>query len=334
MTLNGRVKVLYIAGFGRSGSTILASILGQIGGFFSTGELRYVWKFNVLDNTICGCGTPFRECNLWNSVFDDAFGGMDGVDAHEMVRLQNLSTRTRHIPLVLMPWGRRLLASRLQNYSENLGKLYQAIQARTGSRVIVDSSKLPMYGFVLDTIPSIDLYVVHLIRDPRGVSYSWQKKRLLPPLPGKEDPIYQYNYSPISRSILWAITNVAVEMFWRRRSKRYLKLRYEDLVDRPRESLRRILELVHEQESDPLLPLVAERTLDLEVNHTTSGNPSRFRAGTVELRRDTEWESRMKLKYKAVTTLLTWPFLLRYRYPVARIQSVYRTLKKARNPTQ
>jgi hypothetical protein len=31
---NDKIKVLYIAGWGRSGSTILGNILGQVAGFF------------------------------------------------------------------------------------------------------------------------------------------------------------------------------------------------------------------------------------------------------------------------------------------------------------
>jgi hypothetical protein len=318
MTPNGRVKVLYIAGYSRSGSTILDSILGQIDGFFSTGELYYVWSRNVLDNTVCGCGTPFRECEVWRGVFECAFGGIDAVDAREMIRLQELNTRTRHLPLVLVPWGRRLLASRLEGYLGRLEKLYRAIQHSTGCRVVVDSSKVPLYGYLLNTMPTIDLYVVHLIRDPRAVSYSWLKKRLLPPLPGKAAPIYMDRYSSIKSSILWNVTNVAVELFWRRQSKRYLMLRYEDFVDRPQESLQRILELVHEQDRSFSLPFEAERTIKLGINHTTSGNPSRFQTGTLELRPDKEWVARMTLKDKVLAAVSTLPLLFRYKYPLVR----------------
>jgi Sulfotransferase domain len=318
MTRNGRVKVLYIAGYSRSGSTILDSILGQIDGFFSTGELYYVWTRNILNNTVCGCGSPFRECEVWNDVFDGAFGGMDKVDARDMIRAQDSSTRTRHIPMATIPWGRRLLMSRSQQYLEHLEVLYEAIQARTGSRVIVDSSKVPLYGYLLNTIPSIDLYVVHLTRDPRAVSYSWLKKRPLPPLPGKDEPIYMDRYSVIKSSMVWNTTNAAVEMFWRRQPKKHLMLRYEDFVDRPQENLQRIVELVHEQDSSPLPSFVAQRTIELETNHTTSGNPSRFRTGTLELLPDREWISRMKPRDKVLATVLTFPLLLRYKYPVVR----------------
>ncbi len=266
-----RVKVLYIAGYSRSGSTILDSILGQVDGFFSTGELYYLWGRNILDNTICGCGAPFRECQVWNGVFDGAFGGMDRVNAREMIRAQESNTRTRHIPIAAVPWGRRLLRSRSRQYLERLKVLYQQIQASTGCRVIVDSSKVPLYGYLLSTIPSIDLYVVHLIRDPRAASYSWLKKRLLPPLPGKkEEALYMDRYSVTRSSMVWNVTNLAVEMFWRGQPNKYLMLRYEDFVIRPQENLQRIVELVNEQDKSAHPPFVAERTIELGSNHTTS----------------------------------------------------------------
>ncbi len=322
MTRNGRVRVLYIAGYSRSGSTMLDSILGQIHGFFSTGELYCVWGRNVLDNTVCGFGTPFRECEVWTKVFEEAFGGIDAVDPHEMIRLQNSNTRARHLPLVLVPWSRRLLASRMERYLGHLEKLYHAIRDTTGCRIIVDSSKIPLYGYLLDMIPTIDLYVVHLIRDPRAVSYSWLKKRLVPSLPGRDEPIYMDRHSPSKSSMWWNITNAAVEMLWRRQSNKYLMLRYEDFVDRPLQSLHRIFELVHEQDHDRSLPLVAERTIELGATHTTSGNPNRFQTGTLELQPDQEWVSQMNLRGKLLATVLTFPLLLRYKYPVVRRHKV------------
>jgi hypothetical protein len=38
------LKVLSIVGAGRSGTTVLASILGEVGGFASAGELRWLWE--------------------------------------------------------------------------------------------------------------------------------------------------------------------------------------------------------------------------------------------------------------------------------------------------
>lgn len=169
--------MLYIAGFGRSGSTLLGNVLGEVEGLFSVGELRQVWEYGFLGNKVCGCGAPFHECKVWRPVVDEAFGGIGGVDPRGMIRLRESWARTKHIPLMLTPPGRQLVERRLAEYLDVLGRLYKAIRAVTGSRVIVDSSKFPSYGYLLGMVPSVDLYAVHLVRDPRAVAYSWQRKR-------------------------------------------------------------------------------------------------------------------------------------------------------------
>ena len=305
------VKVLYEVGLGRSGSTILSNSLGQIGGFFSGGELNFIWKHNVLENRLCGCGRPFRECPVWTRVMDEAFGGMDGVDPREMMRLQALGTRTRHIPLMLTEKGRRSLAERLEKFLANYGRLYEAIGNVTGSRVIVDSSKEPAHGFAMSMVPGVDFYVLHLIRDPRAAAYSWLKKKPQPDSDAKE---FMVRFSPTKSSAMWDSWNASAEALWRHTPKRYLRLRYEDFVAYPHRSLVDVLGLVGEEDAE--VPLVGEREVKLGVSHTVSGNPNRFDTGAVELRPDREWISKMNPRDKALVTALTLPLLPRYGYPI------------------
>jgi hypothetical protein len=63
------VKVLFLAGKGRSGGTLLASLLGQLPGFFNVGELNRLWDWGLVNNHHCGCGLPFQECPTWNAIF-------------------------------------------------------------------------------------------------------------------------------------------------------------------------------------------------------------------------------------------------------------------------
>jgi hypothetical protein len=279
-----KVKVLYVVGLGRSGSTILSNSLGQIPGFFSGGELNFIWRHNVLENRLCGCGRPFRECPVWTRVMDQAFGGMDGVDPRAMMRLQNLGTRTRHIPMMLTRGGRRSL-------------------------VIVDSSKEPAHGFAMSMVPGVDFYALHLLRDPRAAAYSWSKKK---PQPDTDTRDFMVRFSPAKSSALWDSWNASAEALWRRVPDRYLRLRYEDFVADPRECFEKILALVGEPDAGP--PLVGEREVKLGVSHTVSGNPNRFETGAVELRTDREWTSRMKPRDKALVTVLTLPLLKHYGY--------------------
>ncbi|MBA3474563.1 MAG: sulfotransferase [Rubrobacter sp.] len=308
----GRVKVLYVAGLGRSGSTLLGNVLGQVEGFVPVGEVRSIWEYGLSLNKVCACGALFDDCEMWRPVMDEAFGGKDGLDPRKMIRLREGWARTRHIPLVLAPPGRRLIEWRLAEYLDGLERLYRAVLTTTGGRVIVDTSKFPSYGFVLGMVPSVDLRVVHLVRDPRAVAYSWQQKRLQP---DPENPEYMDRYSPMGSSLRWMARNLGTEAFWRRSPKNYLLLRYEDFVAEPQRTIRRILGLV--QEETALLPHVSEHEVELGVNHNIWGNPSRFRTGKVEVRPDREWASRIDTGDARVTTFLTFLLLIRYGYSLA-----------------
>lgn len=311
---NGRIKVLYIVGWGRSGSTILDNVLGQLDGFFSVGELNYLWERNLIENRSCGCGNLFRACGVWQGIFDRAYGGMDCVDAREMLRLRDRGARTRHLPLMLAPLGKSLTRARLDGYLESLGRLYRGIQEETGSRVIVDSSKLPSYGYVLDMVPGVDLYVVHLVRDSRAVAYSWLRKKFQP-----DTESFLERHSVFESPVVWSVWNSVSEVFWRQSPERYLRLRYEDFVDQPQEAIGRILGLVRENVTQ--LPFTEGREVELGVNHTVAGNPSRFETGRVELRLDEEWKSRMKRSDRLVVTALSAPLLWRYGYSLRPVES-------------
>jgi hypothetical protein len=304
---SNKVKVLYIVGGWRSGSTLIDNLLGQVDGFFSVGEIYYMWDDNLIGNRLCGCGNPFRECEVWRGIMDEAYGGMELVDANEMVRLRKSGARTRHIPLLMMPQGESLFKSRLGSYLDNLERLYQGISSSTGSSVVVDSSKLVLYGYLLGMLPSIDLYVVHLVRDSRAVTYSWMRSKFQPDI-----DIFMPRYSPAYSALLWNATNLAVESLWRDSPERYMRLRYEDFIARPKGSVAHMLELVGE--SNPELPFVDDHRVDLGVNHTVSGNPGRFKTGVIELRPDEEWRAKIKRPHRKIVTALTFPLLLKYGY--------------------
>jgi hypothetical protein len=306
------VKVLYVAGLGRSGSTILANTLGQGEGFFSGGELNFIWKHALIENRLCGCGRPTRECPFWGRVFDGEFGGQSEDLAREMMRLQYSGPRTRHIPLMLTDGGREKIRARLGKFLDNTGRLYKAIRSVSGSRVVVDTSKEPAYGYALGMVPGIDLRVLHLVRDPRAAAYSWAKKKRQPDSADRE---FMHQKTPAQSAVLWDAWNAAIEALWRRTPEKYLRLRYEDFIAEPRASFEAMLKLVGEEGSE--LPLVGEREVKLGISHTVSGNPNRFDTGAVELKQDQAWTEKMSPRDQRLVTALTVPLLKRYHYPLA-----------------
>jgi hypothetical protein len=302
-------KVLYIAGSGRSGSTILDNILGQLDGFVSAGEVRFLWERGMRDDRTCACGSPFLSCPFWGEVLAGAYGDRAEVDPGRMMELLARGTRARHIPgLVGSARRRRAFVEGLEELPDRLSSLYGAIADTAGARVIVDSSKLPTYGMVLDQVDGVDLRIVHLVRDPRATAYSWRRKKSLPDKPGGT----MQQQGPLKASALWMLWNGSASAFWRREPERYLRLRYEDFVREPRAAVERICAFAGDDLAGS--PFVSENEVELTPSHSVAGNPSRFTTGRVALRPDDEWHTAMRRSDRAVVTAVTWPLLWRYGY--------------------
>lgn len=304
------MKILYIAGETRSGSTILGNILDQIDGFFFAGELLNIWRYALIEHRQCTCGKDPAECEIWKPILQKAFGYYDEQFPASMEQHRRQTNYNRYLPYYLIPSLRRRFFNVHREYLESLESLYQAIHTVTGCDVIVDSSKRPTYGKLLSSIPTLDVYVLHLVRDPRAVSYSWLRKKYQ--TDGREYREYMYQSNVYRSAILWNVRNLSAEMFWGRDPRRYLLMRYEDFINNPRSSILRVLNALGCNADT--LPFVSDSTVTLSINHSIWGNPVRHHTGQVELKLDDEWRQRFDKKKKLIVDLLTIPWLYRYNY--------------------
>jgi Sulfotransferase family len=299
-------KVVYIAGWGRSGSTLLDQMLGQSDGWFSCGELHFAWR-----NLPCGCGEPVHECDFWKPVLTSALEGEPGERSAEMMEIQRRHMGASPLNLVNI---RRARSARRESpqvrYAQVLARLYDGIATSAGARVVVDSSKVATDAYLASCLTDVDLHVVHLIRDPRATAYSWSRLKLENP----SDPdSYFGRLSPTRSSAYWLRRNAVIETVLRPRlGDRYLRLRYEDFVREPREAVRSILALVGEEHAEP--PFVDDHTVVLGDNHMVGGNPLRFSAGTCRVRADDEWRAAMDPARRRRATLAAAPLMPLYGY--------------------
>ncbi|MGH2595274.1 MAG: sulfotransferase [Actinomycetota bacterium] len=309
------VKVLYIGGCGRSGSTVLGNVLGELDGFFHAGELRTIWGRGLQRGRLCGCGLPIGECDFWRSVLKEALRdhGDGSLDPAEVFRLQREVIRLRHVPYMLRARrGQELDWKPLRDYSEAASRLYVSIADVAGAGVIVDSSKRHADAALLRLLPSIQPFYVQLVRDPRAVAYSWRRTKTSPTRGGRPD---MAQLSPVVVARNWVLENVSVEAVRRRHDpSNSMLVRYETFVDKPRQTLRGILHMLGEERSE--LPFVDGRTIMLNPGHTAGGNPDRFRTGTVALREDTEWLEQQPQRDRVISTIISLPLLRRYGYRV------------------
>jgi hypothetical protein len=94
----------------------------------------------------------------------------------------------------------------------------------------------------------------------------------------------------------------------------YRFLRYEDLLDAPRETVARVLAFAGVASPGETLGFLRADEADLEPNHTVDGNPMRLRRGPVALRRDDAWRTGLGAADRRVVETLTAPLAWAYGY--------------------
>lgn len=307
-----KTKILYIMGNGRSGSTILGNILNEITDFFTVGELRQLWEVLLHNHSTCACGKDLYSCEIWRIILASIFTDSIPIDSEEMLALYNQYGRNRHVLRMLFPAGRQHAQRQLTPYLANLSKLYQVIADVTHSSVIVDTSKHPSYGAILDMLSDVDVYVVHLVRDPRAVAYSWGTKKFKP-----DEGIFMIQLPVYKSALRWLTWNLGGWLLWRCNNKRYLRIYYEDFTRQPRVTIEQISQFIDEPRKK--LPFTSEDEVLLGPNHIAMGNPNRMDSiGIVQIKYDARWKTRMSALNKGIVTLITFPLLVWYRYLFGR----------------
>lgn len=307
------VQVLYLAGKGRSGSTLLCRTLGDVPGFVAVGELMRIFGRGVTNGDLCSCGTPVPRCPLWSDVLDELRRAAPDFDPEHMERLRDRVTEGGDLSRYFFLPGRfPALERRLERYRRVLSGLYRAIREVSGCSVIVDSSKNAAYGRLLSETEGVSLSVVHLVRDSRGVAHSLSKMKRRPGTNGRRE--FFERRGPLGASTLWTAAQLMTESL-RDRAARFTTVRYEDFVHAPRTTVEQILALLGASNGSGELAHVDDTgAVRLGEHHLIASNPNRNERGEIELREDRTWQERMDPLRRGVVTLLTRPLLKRYGY--------------------
>ena len=315
-----RPKVLSIVGTGRSGTTIVSSILDEIPGVFGAGELRWLWSRDLVEQRMCGCGSRPAQCPVWSRVVEEVLGipGAEQGSPRLAEALQEVRLAQDYVGALRN--RRQVLASQkphrprppeFARLAARTVSLLDALFAATGTHTIVDASKRPEEAAVVAASGRFDHYVLHMVRDPRAVVYSWGRSKPLPEATGQSTIGTR---SPPKTVLRWNENAVGAE--WLRRqisADKWLFIRYEDFAEHPQAAIRQVTDFLGEQ-SPP--PFIADDTVLLGQNHNLSGNPNRFKTGPVRIVPDREWKQRMPRRQQLLIQAATLPFLLKYGYPI------------------
>ncbi len=233
-----------------------------------------------------------------------------------IVELERSVARLRYIPYLESNRHPQRYREQLRQYGVILSSLYETIEAESGCQIIVDSSKVTSHGFLLKSLATLDLRVLHLIRDSRAVAYSNKRGRRDSAGYLLEANMQSSPFKAAAQGAEWWISNTGAFAL-RRRSRLGMQLKYETLASLPLESVSKALmslapELYEDNDLEPSLSSGTE----LATTHTVAGNSMRFETGPLRIKEDVEWKTRLGTYHYYLVTLVTLPLLKAFGYPI------------------
>lgn len=303
-------RVLFIGGLGRSGSTLIERLLNELPQTWAVGETIHLWERGVRDRERCGCGLSFDQCPQWNAVGEVAFGGWSRVDLNRIISLRWSVDRSRRMPQIYRAHkGRSFTADEAEYVTHLRNVLLASAKVAGNPGVLLESSKHLSSAALLSADPELDVRILHLIRDPRGVAYSWTKEIERPEAAGELMPIYK----PSRTAVRWVTDNLGFR-FLANLGVPTMTLRYEDFLGNPEGSLRRILDLV-DVPQPPFFPFLSGTAAHLVTPmHSIAGNPLRFGGENLVLKLDDAWRTKLDPRARKTVTALCRPVLGRFGY--------------------
>lgn len=212
-----KTKMIFIMGGGRSGSTILSILIGNMPGVLFIGELH---KWNLYggqaNSQIAAVG------KFWQEVYSEI------EQPERYIKKDYFRFLEYHSSMFFLPWFTKKKLVQEFNFFTN--KIITIIKKKTGAEYILDSSHYPFRAFWLNKNPEIDLKVIYLYRNPVHVVESFGKKNI------------EQNYkNPISANLFLTFIGVLAEIMYHYFSPRQrLKIRYEDLIEYPQATINRL----------------------------------------------------------------------------------------------
>ena len=300
-------RIVFVAGYGRSGSTLIERILNASEQVFAAGEM----KFMLTEATRHGV---YEESPIWSRVKSDLDASDQFGKCAEGVRAE-----FETIPSGLFKYPmRRFFRSAWSNYVSFTNASFAALSKYIPESCdwIIDSSKTGRDSFLrpqaLRAVTGKPIKMLHVVRDPRGC-YTSILKGSNRRMERGQDPELSIPF--IRTCFSWNLANIGAHLYGVFHSKDYMRVRYEDYVAEPRRELERISEFLGVSFESAILALENETTIP--VADQVYGNRMR-KDTTVRLRSDTSWRASVSVYIWWALTLVNLIPLCFYGYPLGK----------------
>ncbi|MHA1273459.1 MAG: sulfotransferase domain-containing protein [Promethearchaeota archaeon] len=302
-------KIIYLAGYGRSGSTILERILGANKNIIALGELKdFLYLLDSFEER-CSCGEKLNFCSFWNPICND-FRSMN---------LLNLKKNQLNFESIF-GFCHLFLKNKKSNreeYKKFLENLFSRIISQSNNEIkyVTDSSKTARESFfrplLLKEINNIEVKMIHIVKDGRACLYSnlTGSNRLM-----EKGIDARVPWAGLRTVISWPLANLAAHLFQLISDKGdYFRLRYEDFLKEPEKYLKELgnfldidfspqIKMINREEIIPLSHQIAGNRIRSQVNLRLNGKNKEV------------WKKKLSWQYRLLFWLFDWPFTLIYKY--------------------
>lgn len=284
-------------GAGRSGSTVLSTVLGSSKHIFNCAELIHLFEY----------GCTEKKCNDGNSIFASPFWSKAiglcnfGEKQDYCKKAERNFSLERHNSFFKNLFG-FTKKSNLQPYLNDQEKLIKSIAKNSGKTFIIDSSKYANRALLLRKMKNIEVKIIYNIRDSRGVINSFAKKTQTPKK--SFSAILYYNLINLISEFVYLTTP---------KSKR-MKIRYEDFILEQNKTLGEISDFLEINFNDMISNL--NEPNEIEVGPVIGGNRI-VKKKKISIGFDDEWIRTMGNAKKFVFYTISLPFMLINRYSIS-----------------
>jgi len=291
-----KTNIIYLMGAGRSGTTALATFLGNNDNILTVGEMHQFFE-HITENKTCSCGEQLDKCVVWSKVLKDL--PKDYVeDAREYSEFCSMFEYHSSVPKYLL---KKFTHEEISKYILINETVFQAIKKNNDKKYFLDSAKYIGRFLGLNKSEKLNIKTIYVIRDVRGVINSFSKQ-------------VQSPRSAIGTIGYWLVVNSVAELVYRFSKKgTVLKLRYESLIDEPIKEFERLEKFLEIDLSD--LKNRIENDMSFDMPHIIGGNRMKENK-EIKFQKDISWRNKYSKGKQLLYYLLASPIMLLNRFKV------------------
>ena len=307
------VRILYVGGYVRSGTTIVDMLLGMNTSTLAVGEINiFFQQVAKTENPVkCSCGQILRECPLWSQVIERFHAALPDMS------LERADLITRKVETY--PERLRDASRCWDDYVRIWRVMINAVAEVSGASIIVDSSKTGRHSLCRPLSlaqAGFDVCLLQMMRDPRAVTWSKLRREIDKGRLHGDAAIFA---AAAQSCFHWSITNLSTGWrYSRQKALPYYEIRYEDFMDHPLAELQNIQQAFYLDLSRAIE--IVQTDAEIDSGHLASGNEIRMQAPLHLRKQPPTWKSALP-RAARLGVLVSAPAAHLYHYHVTDYRS-------------